>query len=251
MDNINDKLEKIDSLKSELVKFGPIENISKNWFYTTTIYNSKLLQIEKERSFTYQEINNLIERSKQDDCFEHEYLEIIDHKKAIDYIYELSKNNITGFNSNDILNIHSILFKNICPNIAGKYRDGPIWIELKNGGQIQCCDNSLILGKLGNYFQHLLSIKDENPLFIAGEVHNEFVRIHPFFDGNGRTGRLLMNLTLLQKKYVPVIILAKYREKYEEAISLWPENKDAFYNIIADSEINSLETCLREKGKFI
>jgi Fic family protein len=246
MDSLKVKLDKIDSLKSELDKFGPIENILKKWIYTTTIYNSKLLQIDKARSFTYQEINELIERSTQDDCLDHECLEILDHKKALDYIYELSKNNVTGFNSKDIQNIHSILFKRINPNYAGKYRDGPTYIELKNGGQIQCCDHSLILGKLDNYFQHLLSIKEEHPLIIAGEVHNEFVKIHPFFNGNGRTGRLLMNLTLLQKNYVPVIILATYREKYEDTISLWPENRDAFYNIIADSEINSLETCLRE-----
>jgi hypothetical protein len=45
-------------------------------------------------------------------------------------------------------------------------------------------------------------------------IHNEFERIHPFLDGNGRTGRLLLNLILVRLGYPPVIIFKRQREAY-------------------------------------
>jgi hypothetical protein len=49
-------------------------------------------------------------------------------------------------------------------------------------------------------------------------VHNAFERIHPFFDGNGRTGRLLLNLMLVRMRYPPAIVFKNERDKYLEAM---------------------------------
>lgn len=53
-----------------------------------------------------------------------------------------------------------------------------------------------------------------NPLLKAIELHTEFVSIHPFVDGNGRTAKLLLNFELLKNKYITVIIENSQREEY-------------------------------------
>ncbi|GLW54627.1 cell division protein Fic [Kitasatospora phosalacinea] len=55
------------------------------------------------------------------------------------------------------------------------------------------------------------------PEVLAG-IHNRFERIHPFLDGNGRTGRLVMNLVLVRLGYPPIIILKRQREAYLAAL---------------------------------
>ena len=50
------------------------------------------------------------------------------------------------------------------------------------------------------------------------ELHNRFEQIHPFIDGNGRTGRLLLNLILVRLGYPPIIILKRERAQYLTAL---------------------------------
>lgn len=57
-----------------------------------------------------------------------------------------------------------------------------------------------------------------HPMAYASIFHHKFEKIHPFFDGNGRTGRLLLNLILLKAGYPPVIILKRNRVAYLEAL---------------------------------
>jgi hypothetical protein len=61
---------------------------------------------------------------------------------------------------------------------------------------------------------------NEAPEFIEGvaEAHARFEQIHPFVDGNGRTGRLILNLLLVRAGYPPAIILKRDREKYRAAL---------------------------------
>ena len=58
-----------------------------------------------------------------------------------------------------------------------------------------------------------------HPLVLAGIFHHKFEKIHPFLDGNGRTGRMLMNFILMKKNYPPIIIQKKYRSDYLDALS--------------------------------
>ena len=167
---------------------------------------------------------------------------------------ELSKKKTIELSRTDIFNIHSIVLKNIDPKNAGKYRNDPVYVLLKNGNKHMFCDPLLITDEMDVFFNWLFSTKNEHPLITAAEAHTRFVSIHPFIDGNGRTARLLMNLILLQNGYVPVIIKNDKRIEYLDAIELWQnENKkDDFYYIVANYELESLETYLKTiKEKII
>jgi Fic family protein len=60
--------------------------------------------------------------------------------------------------------------------------------------------------------------RDRHPIAHSAEHHAWFERIHPFVDGNGRVGRLLLNFLLLQQGYPPAIILAEKRRQYLQAL---------------------------------
>jgi Fic family protein len=70
----------------------------------------------------------------------------------------------------------------------------------------------------------LLKWYDDNrqtlhPFVLASVFHHKFEKIHPFFDGNGRTGRMLMNAILLNAQYPPAIIRKKSRPTYLDVLS--------------------------------
>lgn len=78
--------------------------------------------------------------------------------------------------------------------------------------------------KVPNLLDELISFVIENPLKLneielATEFHHKFVWIHPFFDGNGRTVRLVMNLLLIKVGFTPAIILSTDRMKYYSALN--------------------------------
>ena len=57
-----------------------------------------------------------------------------------------------------------------------------------------------------------------HPFVLATIFHHKFEKIHPFFDGNGRTGRMLMNYILIKAKYPPIVIYKKNRNEYLDAL---------------------------------
>ena len=57
-----------------------------------------------------------------------------------------------------------------------------------------------------------------HPLELAFKFHHKFEMIHPFADGNGRVGRMLLNYILLKEGYFPIIIRKNQREKYIKAL---------------------------------
>lgn len=90
-----------------------------------------------------------------------------------------------------------------------------------------------------------------NPVELASYVHAEFVRIHPFQDGNGRTARLLLNFMLMKAGFQPVIIEAKDRPIYYESLNEYAAagSLENFYNLVLDKEKLILEDLKSEIDK--
>lgn len=85
-----------------------------------------------------------------------------------------------------------------------------------------------------------------HPFVLATMFHHKFEKIHPFMDGNGRTGRMLMNLILLQNNYPPIIIRKKNRAQYLNSLnkadkSDLNKNEKKHYQDLIDFAVKELE----------
>jgi Fic family protein len=253
--NINERLKYIDKLKKELDGHRPLSNELvmglKQLFDVDFTYNSTAIE---GNTFSFQETKILLlEGITIGGKSMREHLEIINHKTAIDYIEELSHRKTDELRRTDIFNIHSIILHGIDSKNAGKYRDVPVYVNLKDGTRHIFCDPLRIPDEMDMFFDWLFSSKKEHTVIIAAEAHARFVSIHPFIDGNGRTARLIMNLILIQNGYTPAVIQNKERINYLDAIESWQQNnnREKFYEIIAEYEKESLEKYLETVKKRI
>jgi Fic family protein len=77
-----------------------------------------------------------------------------------------------------------------------------------------------IEGAMADWVASLSTIStSENPIESMAEAHGGFERIHPFLDGNGRTGRLLLNLILVRSGYPPAVVYTRDRNRYLNALT--------------------------------
>ena len=85
--------------------------------------------------------------------------------------------------------------------------------------------------------------KKYHPLVVAALLHGEFVKIHPFSDGNGRTSRLLMNFIAIRSGYPPIVIKKEQRFAYYDALdeAAVTHNYTAFVKMIFELAEKTLD----------
>ena len=123
-----------------------------------------------------------------------EHLEATNHSSAINFIESLIKK--PRIEEIDVLNIHAIILDRIDSQNAGFYRRGAVRIS----GTNYLPPNSIKVPDLMKEVYLLLNLKGD-VIERASKIHQKFVDIHPFVDGNGRTARLLLNLYLMRNDY--------------------------------------------------
>lgn len=215
-DGLDKQLNRIQQKKAELDELRPIPNhILKSIKESLTIewtYNSNSIE---GNSLTLRETQMVLEEGftiKGKSLKEH--FEAVNHQNAINYIEELTiKNKI--LTEKDILGVHELVLQNIEKEIAGRFRTSGVRIS----GANFIPPNAL---KINEYITELIDWVNNSELDIVIKsilFHHRFVWIHPFYDGNRRTVRLIFNLLLMKSGYPPAIILRNDRKKYYDALN--------------------------------
>ena len=146
-----------------------------------------------------------------------EHLEAINHREAIDYVETIVSGEET-LSEWQIKNIHQLVLKNIDDQNAGRYRQQNIVIAGASHTPIDFLQLPQAMTALIAWYQ---SAADLHPLRRAARLHVDFVGIHPFVDGNGRVGRLVMwNQEMVNGKE-PTIIYARDRQAYYDRLEAW------------------------------
>lgn len=169
-----------------------------------------------------------------------EIYEVINHKKAYGYVKKCIAEN-KPLTENIVKDLHAILTENII--VGGIYRNQEV--RISGAGFTPPIGNEMYM-QIKGFYEELSNKSDLNPIELAAWTHAEFVRIHPFIDGNGRTSRLLMNYQLLSQGYLPVSIAKEARLDYYNALEQYAVKGDlqAFAEFVADLEEKQLDEYL-------
>lgn len=242
--NLEDNFfDEVDSLKKELDKKRPIsketlkslkESINLEWTYNSNGIEGNTL--------TLRETQVVLEGITVGGKSIKEHLEAINHEQAILFLDELVKDNdpITEWN---IKNIHGLILKEIDNENAGRYRIENVTIK---GAEHTPPDYIKVPELMEKLILNYETWNEYHPIIKAALLHGELVKIHPFIDGNGRTSRLLMNLSLMNSGYNPVIIKKESRLKYYEALDKAHTTLDYtdFIKLVTELEIEMLKKYL-------
>jgi len=142
-----------------------------------------------------------------------EISEVQNHKEAFDFMLHYKGDLSTRF----VLNLHKLLMHNILWKYAGVFRNVSVYIRGSNATPPPP-------EKVEREFRQLMiwyrrNKKKYHPAVTAALIHHGFESIHPFRDGNGRIGRLLLNFILRKNGFSLIDIKYKDRERYYAALS--------------------------------
>jgi len=161
-----------------------------------------------------------------------EIYEIVNHNKAFAYVKKCVSESYP-LNEAIVKDIHALLMENIMQ--GGIYRSVDVYIS--GARHTPPTPNDAYL-QIKNFYIDL-EIKDNiNPIELAAWTHAEFVKIHPFIDGNGRTSRLIMNYQLMAYGFLPISIPKERRLEYFNTLESYAVDGklSPFSNLIAELE---------------
>jgi Fic family protein len=162
-----------------------------------------------------------------------EHLEAVNHKNAILLLEDLVQKNepLTEWT---IKSLHQLILKGIDDDNAGRYRT----VNVRISGAEHLPPDQVRVPELMEQFitWYQTEAMALHPVERAARVHSDFVKIHPFVDGNGRTSRLLMNLELLKAGYPPAVLPVERRLAYYIALDADHVHgeKEGFVSMVAE-----------------
>ena len=189
-----------------------------------------------------------------------DHLEAKDHYEALEFVMELVEHKKPQTVSEQLIKtLHQIVVRDIEKEWAGKYRNSNVMITGARHKPPEAISVPSEMDKLIKWFRkndgHL------HPIELAALIHHKFVNIHPFFDGNGRVSRLIMNVILLREGYPLSVVLKNDRKKYYDTLAKADEGDyTSFVRMMAQSVERSLDIYLKvlrpskktnEKFKFL
>ncbi len=189
----------------------------KEWLLFTEIFTYNTNAIEGS-TIRFNEVKDILERELwPKDAPKSEISETYGVAEAINEI----RNNKVHISLDLIKKLHKIVFKN-SKEYAGKFRGRGVEVVIRDGfGKI--VHVGAPPNKIVSLLKELINWYNKNkikysPLVLAVVIHNQFETIHPFQDGNGRVGRLLLNNILIKHNLPPVNIGIENRREYYESL---------------------------------
>lgn len=223
-------LKVIDSKKQELdgrrpLTAGEVARLNEEFIVEYT-YNSNAIE---GNTLTLRETDLVLRGLTIDRKPLKDHMEAVGHKEAFDFVSELVKNNVP-ISENVIKQIHYLVLADKKED-RGVYRRVPVRIM---GAQHEPAQPYLIEEKMGQLLRDF-ACNTEHIVTKLARFHIEFEGIHPFIDGNGRTGRLLINLELMKAGYPPIDIKFTDRIAYYDAFDEYhiKHNLSAMENLFA------------------
>ena len=196
------------------------------WTHTSTAIEGNTLTLG-ETAFVLEEGLTISGKPLKD----HE--EVVGHARAIDLVYDLIQNK-TPFTEKELFSLHKAVQTDI---IIDVYKPVGGWKKEPNS-TVAVVDDKQVVFEYGppgdipllmkSWFELYREIDQslkpndrQQALLAYVQLHVSFVRIHPFFDGNGRLARLIANVPVLKSGLPPVIISQKQRKQYIDALSAY------------------------------
>ncbi len=220
----------IDRKKKELDKKrtlteGEVARLNEDFIIEYT-YNSNAIE---GNTLTLRETDLVLRGLTVDKKPLKDHMEAIGHKEAFEYICSLVKENVP-ISESVIKQIHYLVLADKKDD-RGVYRRVPVRIM---GAKNEPIQPYLIQPKMEELLQNFEK-NNEHIVTKLARFHIEFEEIHPFIDGNGRTGRLLVNLELMKAGYPPIDIKFTDRVAYYDAFDEYHEknNLSAMENLFA------------------
>lgn len=216
--SIDNLLQSIDEKWQELksrrpLTEGEIERLHDEFLVENTYHSNAI----EGNSLTMQETALVLEGVTIAQKPLKDHLEAIGHKDAFLFIQDIAQKNLP-LSESIIKQIHSLVLMDK-PNDRGVYRSIPVRIM---GASHQPPQPYLVEPNMLDLMQANEKRKQTmHPIVRIALFHLEFEGIHPFVDGNGRTGRLLMNLDLLQLGYPTISVKFTDRHQYYEAFDAY------------------------------
>ncbi len=233
--------QKLDSLKAKLDSYRPlkkeiVKNLREDLIVRWT-YNSNAIE---GNTLTLKETKVALEGITIGGKTVREHLEAINHREAILYLEDLVKENTT-FSETGIKSLHQLILKKIDDENAGRYRTINVVIS---GAKHTPPDYLHVPDEMKVFIDWYEKEKSKiHPVELASRVHSDFVKIHPFVDGNGRTARLLMNLELMKAGFPPAVLPVEKRLEYYEVLDKTHTENDyePFLNLMIETVEKSFE----------
>lgn len=178
-----------------------------------------------------------------------EHLEVIGHREALEFIIELTSGE-ESFSERTVRELHNLVMKGQTES-AGAYRGLNV---MAAGTGFRYPDHLHVSQLMTEFVAWWNASAPIHPVLWAAEAHVRFVTIHPFQDGNGRVGRLLLNLAMLRNGYPITVLPVERRAEYIASLELAQSQGDrtAFDSIVLDAVDTSLretlEVCVTARG---
>ena len=240
-------LQTIDAKKAQLDALRPLpphtlaslrEKLTLDWTYHSNAIEGNTL--------TLRETKVVLEGITVGGKSLREHFEATNHRDAIHYVESVVAQR-EPLSEWLIRNIHRLVLKGIDDDEAGRYRQENVVIAGASTTPPDFLHLPQEMSRLIAWHERSMSM---DTLRRSAELHTRFVKIHPFVDGNGRTGRLLMNFELMKAGYPPAIIQKEERLAYYDALDAACVNDDydAITQLVAAAVHRSLDTYLAVLG---